>query len=245
MLTCCICDDDAKDLAEIAALAEDFSKAHPEFPLALKTFSSPYDLMERMEAKGGFDLYLLDILMPQMAGIELARRIRTRQEPSEIVFLTTSREYALEAFDVAACGYLVKPVDPEKFEAAMLRAVQGLARPENSSLLLKTREGLRRLPFRELVVVESFNHDRVCTLAGGARYVTSDTLTSLMERLGGDPRFFSPHRAYIINLEHITALNPGSVLLSNGQRVPVAQATLPTLKRAYVAYLSQAGHSNA
>lgn len=242
MLTCCICDDDPKDLGDILAFAEDFSKVHPEFALAIETFSSPRDLMARMAAKGGFDLYLLDILMPEMAGMELARQIRARKEPSELLFLTTSREYAVDAFDVAACGYLVKPVDPEKFETAMLRAVGRLAKPENSSLLLKTREGLRRLPFRKLVLVESFNHDRVCTLADGARYVTSDTLTSLMERLSGDPRFFSPHRAYIINLDHITALNADNVILSNGQRVPVAQASLPALKRAYVAYLSQAGH---
>lgn len=241
MLTCCICDDDAKDLAEITARTESFAKAHPEHPLAVRSFSSAYDLLEHLEAKGGFDLYLLDILMPHMPGLELARCIRKRQEPSEILFLTVSQEYAVEAFDVAACGYLVKPIDPEKFEASMLRAVQRLAKPENSSLLLKTREGFRKISFRELVVVESFNHDRVCTLADGARWVTSDTLTSLMERLSGDPRFFSPHRAYIINLDHITALNADSVLLSNGQRIPVAQATLPALKRAYVQYLSKAG----
>lgn len=242
MLTCCICDDDPKDLAEIAALTEDLSRAHPEYALTVQTFSSARDLLKRLEAEGGFDLYLLDVLMPEMAGLELARQIRKRQEPAELLFLTVSREYALEAFDVAACGYLVKPLDRTRFEEAMLRAVGRLAKPENSSLLLKTRDGLRKLPFRELVAVESFNHDRVCTLADETKYVTADTLTSLMERLGTDPRFFSPHRAYIINLEHITALNADNVLLSNGQRIPVAQATLPALKRAYVQYLSKAGH---
>ncbi len=242
MLTCCICDDDPKDLAAIRAMAEDFSKAHPEFPLRLQAFSSAYGLLEHMEREGGFDLYLLDILMPQMAGLELARRIRQRQEPSEIVFLAVSREYALDAFDVAACGYLVKPIDKGKFEQTMLRAAGRLAQPENSSLLLKTRDGLRRVPFRDLVLVESFNHDRVCTLADGAQCVTSDTLTALMERLGGDSRFFSPHRAYIINFEHITALNADSVVLSNGQCSPVARTALSALKRAYVDYLSHAGH---
>lgn len=242
MLTCCLCDDNCGDLAEIRAMAEDFSAAHPEFPLNVQTFSSAYDLLEHMETKGGFDLYLLDVLMPQMAGLELARCIRERKEPSEIVFLTTSREYALEAFDVSACGYLVKPIDREKFDRTLFRAAQRLARPENPSLLLKTRDGFRRLPFRELMVVESFNHDRVCTLTDDSRCVTSDTLTSLMERLSVDHRFFSPHRAYIINLEHITALNADNVLLGNGQRIPVAQAALPNLKRAYVEYLSKAGH---
>lgn len=245
MLTCCICEDDPKDLSDIRAMAEDFARAHPELALRLETFSSPRALLERLEAKGGFELYLLDVLMPQMAGMELARHIRARKEPAEIVFLTVSREYALDAFDMAACDYLVKPIDKERFERSMLRAAGRLGSSEDQAFLLKTKEGLRRVPFRELVVVESFNHDRVCTLATGVQCVTSDTLISLMERLGGDPRFFSPHRSYIINLEHITALNADNVLLSNGQRVPVVQASLPALKRAYVAYLSQAGHWNA
>lgn len=196
MLTCCICDDNFKDLEETRAMLENFSRARPEYSLAVDTFSSAYDLLEHLETRGGFDLYLLDILMPQMAGMDLARHIRVRKEPSEIMFLTVSREYALEAFDMAACDYLIKPIGQERFERAMLRAAGRLASSGDSLLLLKTREGLFRLPCRELVVVESFNHDRVCTLSGGARYVTSDTLTSLMERLGGDPRFFSPHRAY-------------------------------------------------
>lgn len=237
MLTCCICDNDAGDLAEIAALADGFSRAHPEYSLTVQTFSSSCALLEHLETRGGFDLYLLDILMPQVEGLELARYIRARKEPAELLFLTSSREYALDAFDVAACGYLVKPIRREKLESALLLAVQRLAKPENSALLLKTKEGLRKLPFRELVVVESFNHDRVCTLSSGARCVTSDTLASLMERLSHDPRFFSPHRAYIINLEHITALNADNVLLSNGQRVPVARSTLPALKQAYIEYL--------
>lgn len=237
MLTLCICDDEPKDRAQIKALAAAFADEHPEFSLGIQEFSSAYDLWEHMEAKGGFDLYLLDVLMPHMAGLELARRIREREEPSEIVFLTSSREYALEAFDVAACGYLVKPVDQERFERTILAAARRLTRPENLCLLLKTRESLRRIPFRDLVVVESFNHSRVCTLADGSAAVTSDTLTSLMERLSDDPRFFSPHRGYIINLEYITALNTDHVLLSTGQRIPVPRANLPALKKAYVDYL--------
>lgn len=237
MLTCCICDDEPGDLAEARRMAEAFSVAHPEYALKIWDFASPYDLLKHLETAGGFDLYLLDILMPQMAGLELARRIRKRKETSEIVFFTTSPEYALDAFDVSACGYLVKPIDREKLETALLHAARRLGRPKDPSFLLKTRDGFRRLPFGELVVVESFNHDRVCILADGSKAVTTDTLASLMERLSVDPRFFSPHRAYIINLEHITALHSDSVLLSNGQQVPVSRSNLLALKQAYLKYL--------
>jgi len=237
VLNVCICDDDPRDVARLQALAESFAGEHPEFPLRIQTFFSPSDLLEHLEKGGGFDLYLLDILMPQLKGVELAERIRARGGDAEILFLSASREYALEAFDVEACGYLLKPVDKEKFDRVLLSAAGRLTRPENPCLLLKTRDGLRRIPFRELAVVESFNHERVCTLTDGSRATTTDTLASIMERLSGDSRFFSPHRAYIVNLEHIASLNATHAILSTGQRVPVARTSCAALKRAYVDYL--------
>lgn len=237
MLNLCICDDDPRDAAQIQALAECFAGEHPEFPLKIQVFSSAFDLLEYLNEKGGFDLYLLDILMPHLKGVELAERIRSRGEAAEILFLTSSPEYALDAFDVAACGYLLKPVDREKFDRTLLAAVYRLTQPENPYLLLKTRDGLRKLLFRELVMVESFNHDRVCTMADGSKAVTADTLASLMERLSADPRFFSPHRAYIVNMEYIAALNSTDVLLSTGQHVPVARTNYAALKKAYLDYL--------
>lgn len=237
MLNVCICDDDSKDAAQIQRLAEGFSREHPEFPLKIQAFFSSYDLLDHLDGQGGFDLYLLDILMPHCKGMELAERIRARNEAVEIVFLTYSPEYALDAFEVAACGYLLKPVNKEKFDKVLLSAAHRLTQPKNPYFLLKTREGLRKILFRELVVVESFNHHRVCTLTDGSKLVTADTLASIMERLSCDPRFFSPHRAYIINLEHIAALNASYVLLSAGQHIPVARHSCAALKRAYVDYL--------
>jgi len=224
-------------VAQIQALAECFAGEHPEFPLDIQTFPESFQLLEHLNTKGGFDLYLLDILMPYLKGVELAERIRARNETSEILFLTSSPEYALDAFDLEACGYLLKPVDKEKFNKILLAAAYKLTHPENHFLLLKTKEGLRKILFRELVLVESFNHDRVCTLAGGIKAVTGDTLTSIMERLSGDRRFFSPHRAYIINMEYIAALNADHILLSTRQKIPVSRASYTALKQAYMDYL--------
>lgn len=237
MLTLCICDDNPQDIANILAMTERFSKEHPEFSLRPRTFSSSLDLLEHLEKQGGFDLYLLDILMPRLKGLELAERVRALGGKAEIVFLTSSREYALDAFEVEACGYLLKPVDWEKFQHILLSAVRRLEEPDAPFILLKTKGGLQKLFFRELVMVESFNHNRVCTLTDGSKAVTADTLASLMELLSADSRFFSPHRAYIINLEHVTALNASHVLMTNGQCIPVSRASLSALKKAYVDYI--------
>ena len=237
MLTLCICDDSPEDTTQIRALADRFVQEHPELGLRTEFFSSPFDLLEHLDEKGGFDLYLLDILMPHMKGIELARRIRERGEPAELIFLTISREYALDAFEVDASGYLVKPVGWEKFQRALVASVHRLGGAEVPSFLLRTKAGLRKILFRELVMVESFDHDRVCTLSDHSKAVTADTLSSFMERISFDHRFFSPHRAYIINLEHITALNGPSVTLSTGRCVPVSRPKLAALKKAYMDFL--------
>jgi len=234
LLKLCICDDLPEDLATIRALTERFAQTHQDHRIDLTAFQSPFALLDHLEKSNGFDLYLLDMLMPHMTGLELARRIRERGEPAQILFLTISREYAVEAFGVRAAGYLMKPVSQEAFDRAVLEAIADLAPRENPALLLKTREGLYRAPLKSIVCIESFNHSRECTLADGKVVETSDTLSSLLERLGDDPRFFSPHRAYIINLDYVNGIKGNEVLLPNGVRMPVARKLLPALKDAYV-----------
>ena len=76
-----------------------------------EAFCSPYMIfLQAVGDQVGYDLYLLDILMPCLSGIDLAQKVRERGENSEILFLTVTREYAVEAFAVKASGYLVKPV---------------------------------------------------------------------------------------------------------------------------------------
>lgn len=237
MLSVCVCDDEVSEADYVRMLAHDFAKKHPEFPLQVEEFLSPAELLQRLERKGGFDIYLLDVIMPGMSGVELAAYIRQRGEPAELLFLTSSKEYALDAFGVSASGYLLKPVAKSQFDEALLAAVNRLTQPANPSFWLKTKDGMKKILLRDLVAVESFNHDRVCYLSDGTSFTTADTLSSLMKRLQEDKRFFSPHRAYIINLEHITSLDATWVTLTGGRRIPVSRTSVMPLREAYMRYL--------
>ena len=233
----CICDDSPRDLQAIEGLVKQAVRAHPELPLRLHSFRSPFDLLDALEQNGGFDLYLLDILMPHFPGVELARHIRERGEAAEILFLTTSREYAVEAFGVEACGYLLKPVNPEELEHALLAAARRLFQRDSAFLLLKTTHGLRKLHHRELMLVESFNQRRVCTLADGSEVQTPTTLSSLKASLSTDPRFFSPHRAYLVNLEYVSGFTANELYLPGERRIPIARKLYTSLKSAYMDYV--------
>lgn len=240
MLHIGICDDNQKDISRVQELAVRFSEQHPEMPVQIQAYSSPYDLLDDIEKTGGFDLYLLDVVMPHMTGVTLARRIRERKERAEILFLTVSKEYAVEAFSVKASGYLIKPVNQSAFEDAVLDCIHRLSPENNPSLLLKSKEGIHRISICELVCVESFNHNQVCTLSDGSMLETSATLSELMEELKNFSVFVRPHRAYIVNMDFIRRLTARELLLTDGKRIPISQSRYGEIKNSYFTYMSHA-----
>lgn len=239
MLRIGMCDDDQEDSEQIEELALCFAREHPETPLQIQAYKSPYDLLNDVEKTGGFDIYLLDVVMPHMTGVALARRLRERKERAEILFLTVSKEYAVEAFGVKAAGYLIKPVSKADFDEAVLDCIRRLSAENKSSLVLKAKNSLYRVPVSDLVCVESFNHNQVCTLADGSTLETSVTLTELMETLKDEPAFVRPHRAYIINMDFIRRLTAHELFLTNDERIPVSQSEYGRLKNAYFAYMAR------
>lgn len=233
-----ICDDHIKDMAMIKSLANQFSKKYSKFPIQLHTFQSPYDLLDDVTKNGGYDLYLLDILMPHMTGMQLAEWIRKRSKRAEILFLTSSREYGVEAFGVKASGYLVKPIKQSDFDEAILFCLEKLASEKHSILMVKVKGGIRKIWLSELMMIESFNHLRVLTLADGTTVETSTTLSKLFEQLQKYPEFYMPHRAYIVNMDYVNGLKSTELLLSGERRIPISRGGYSRFKVAYFDYLT-------
>lgn len=112
-----ICDDDLTELNRITAFLDEYSKTN-RLPLTCKTFCSSIELASTAMQES-YDLYLLDILMPALNGIELAREIRNFDRAADLIFLTSSPEYAVDSYTVKASDYLLKPVQKKRFFAAL------------------------------------------------------------------------------------------------------------------------------
>ena len=177
--------------------------------------------------------------MPHMTGVALARRLRQRKERAEMMFLTVSKEYAVDAFSGKAAGYLITPVRKPDFDGAVLECILRLLPENNPSLMLKSKDGLYRVPVGELVCVESFNHNQVCTLADGSVLAVSATMAELMEALKEQPAFVRPHRAYIVNMDLIRKLTARDVIVSYGKHIPIPQSGYGEMKNAYFAYMTR------
>ena len=232
MLRVGICDDRQADIDIVRTLAVRFSDSHPEHPLDICTYASAYDLLDEVERTGGCDVYLLDILMPHMSGIELAHRLRKRKERAQILFLTSSREYGIEAVGVKAAGYLLKPIQEAPFNEAMHACIQELAPDRHPSLPVRTRQGLVRVQTAELTSIESFNHSCELTLSGGTKLETPARLSDLYERLRENACFIFPHRAYIVNMEYIRGISSTGILMTDGRQLPISRKGYPAIKAA-------------
>lgn len=219
-----LCDDNAEDIEALKSFARRFASEHGDFPLRLTAFTSSEKLLEHIENIGGFDLYILDVVMPNISGIRLAELIRSRGEHAEIVFLTNSRDYAVDAFSVFACGYLLKPLHKDNFDETVLRAVQRLVQEKSEVLTVKTKDGLLRIPLHKIVMIESFNHIREITMTNSATLETPATLSELFERLHSHGSFFMPHRAYIANLDNSVGIVRYELLMLGNRRIPIPKS---------------------
>ena len=112
MLRIATVDDNPADLKEIRmCLSHYFQKRSGQTPIdyTISAYTSGPSFLENFE-KGDYDLILLDIYMPRMTGMQVAEEIRAIDEDAWIIFLTTSRDHALESYNVFASGYVLKPL---------------------------------------------------------------------------------------------------------------------------------------
>ena len=134
MLKIAICDDDAGDRERIAEDLRVYAAAHQEHSIEMTVYSSAFAMLDAFEKAGCPDIALLDICMPGMLGTELARDILRCSENTDILFLTTSSDYAVDAFALHAADYIQKPYTQEKLNASLDRVIA--LRQERTWLLL-------------------------------------------------------------------------------------------------------------
>lgn len=236
MIEIALCDDTPEDIEALRSNAEHFAAEHSEFPIRLRAFTSAAELLKAIEESSGFDLYILDVMMPEMNGIQLAEKIRAVGGQAEILFLTVSREYAVDAFAVHASGYLLKPVSAESFDKEVLRIVRKFANEKSAAITVKTKDGMRRLPLDRIVMVESFNHTRAITMSDSSVSETSETLSELFEKLSDHKNFYMPHRAYIVNLDYSMGIKRCELLMFGNRRIPIPRRQYTIMRELFSNY---------
>lgn len=235
MVKIAVCDDEQQYLDTAVSLLEAYA-AEENLDFAIETISSASALLESIRHGVYHDVYFLDIYMPEIDGISVATEMRNRKLLNPIVFLTSSREHAVEAFGVGAVHYLLKPYAREAFFMATRKALQQLERIFPKVLMLKTTAGYQHIDVEKIVYCESDdNYQRIWMRDGSAVYVRI-TAGDLFERLSPFGCFFHCGRSLIINLGQIRMLESGGVVMKDGKKLAVPKRVMPGLKNAYFDY---------
>ncbi|MDF2192431.1 LytTR family DNA-binding domain-containing protein [Paraflavitalea sp. CAU 1676] len=179
------------------------------------------------------DLLLLDIEMPGMSGLELIRNLGDKRPV--IVFTTSKKEYAAEAFELNVADYIVKPVTPARFLQAIDRVREILASNQevvnytpDSFIFFRDSNVVRKLNLDELLYAEAMG-DYVKLHTPGKFYAIHTTLKAVEERLPPG-QFLRVHRSYIVAVSKIDTIQEGALIV-NGKPVPVADAYRSALNK--------------
>ncbi len=179
------------------------------------------------------DLILLDIEMPGMTGLELTKNLGNKKPV--IVFTTSKKEYAAEAFDLNVADYIVKPVMPARFIQAIDKAREIICSNEeevkmgrDEFIFIRDSNIVRRLNTDEILFAEAMG-DYVKIYTAQKFFAIHTTLKLVEERLPA-AKFIRVHRSYIIALGRIDTIQDGALIIA-GKPIPVSDAYRATLNR--------------
>ena len=223
-----ICDDDANYARYLGGLAARWA-AQTGAQAETELFPSGSAFLFRWGERKDFDALLLDIEMPGMDGLELARTVRAEDDGMQIVFITGYNDYIAQGYEVAALHYLVKPLDEGKFFQVLSRAVARLKRSE-PCLTLELPEETVRLPLPEIRYLD-VQHNYV-TVHAGRDYTVKRPLAELEREL--DSRFFRVGRSCIVNLTRIRRVARTEAELTTGEVIPLPRGQYEPLNRAII-----------
>lgn len=219
-----ICDDNYQDANNLISL---IGGAHVH-----RLFSSAEELLiEIEETPVRFDLYLLDIFMKDIDGIELGKRIRRVDDNALICFISSSPDYYAEAFSMYAFQYLVKPVSSESFRKLLERASERFSHDREQSLSLVYREGCISIPYSRILYISSSGHTLAIHCTDGTIKYYTGRLNTIMDTLD-ETVFARCHQSFIINLYNVSALD-GSTFVCGTEYIPISRRYLATVRESY------------
>lgn len=234
MLRIAICDDERKYLDLAQSMIDEYLSCH-DYLVHVSTFQSSFELIDSIEKGVLHDIYLLDIYMPVISGMSVAAELRKRDIKSPIIFLTTSKDHALEAFGVGATQYLVKPYQKNAFFEAMDKSFAMLSKQPRKYLFFKIEGEYRNIPANKIVYSETNAHYQQVVLDDETVTVriTSSELFSYLREYNC---FYQCGKAYIVSLPKISKITGNSVVMSNGHEIFVPKSSIAGLRSAYFDY---------
>ena len=217
MLSIAVCDDEIIECCNMARKIKDILEEMGR-PCIVRQFQSGGELLQALES---FDIVFLDIIMQDLDGMKTAQIFREKASDKIIIFVSSSREYVFEAYDVEAFQYLLKPVDDRKLKRVLQKAVLKTERCSREFIIVSSERQKKKVFLDDIYYFEI--KGRVVDVHGPEGIFTYYEQIGELENKLCDKGFFRCHKSYLVNLKYVDVYNRREVKLENGERIVIAK----------------------
>ncbi|MCH5266472.1 MAG: response regulator transcription factor [Lachnospiraceae bacterium] len=245
MIQIAICDDQLSELERTQSMIQTYCSQHPELNISLHRFTSGRELLESIHRQKHFNIYLLDILMPDANGIEVGTAIRQSDSTAVILYLTSSPDYALQSYQVDAGGYLLKPFNETELFTTLDKVLAKLDAEEQKRLVIQiSRDSIESIPYSHLIYLEYYQHRLIAHTVEGKIVESIYHRKSFPELAASlaDSRFVKANASVVINMQHIRNINSKEVQLSDGKNLVLSRQYSTMAKKTFMNYLLERGN---
>jgi DNA-binding LytR/AlgR family response regulator len=215
MIQIAVCDSSKKD----AALLIDHINTYTDsININVKTeyFKSGLELVDAIENENKiYSIIFLETILEGMNGIETAKEIRRIDMEVPIIFLTVSREYAVESYEVGAASYYLKPMSKEKLRLCLDKYID---KESEKIIVVKVHGDTRFINYENIMYLESFGHYISVHLLNES-FLILGKLGDMEEKLS-DRRFLRCHQSYLVNMDYIKEVR-NCFILTDGSEIPI------------------------
>jgi DNA-binding LytR/AlgR family response regulator len=214
-----ICDDISAETEKLKRLIHASG-----FEVNVKAFNKGGDALRFVRSDKYIDACLLDIIMPDMSGIDLAKELRAGGFTGGIVFLSASKDYGPESYEVNASDYLQKPVSQKNVNALLSKLAKNKKIMDTKSILLKSAGASMSVLFYDICYAEVVGHKVIFRLADGSEAGVYITFKEVAARLLEDARFVRCHRSFIVNIDAAAKITTDKIIMRSGASIPISRS---------------------
>lgn len=187
------------------------------------------------------DLHIVDIRDDPERGMELVCRL-SREEGRSVIVVAPGPDWAMEAYDADVAAYLLDPPDAARAASLILRWFSARLTPQETQFSFRTPGGIRFLPGERIVYLEYSNHRMIIHTDHGKPISTTtmrqsfgDAAAALLKK----PQFVRTHASFVVNIQHVSRFNKGTLTMDTGASVPISHARLSEVKRLFGEFLGR------
>lgn len=223
-----LCDDEQQQLDVLETFLRAYETSH-NLELTITRFFNGEALLNTSER---FPIIFMDVYLDGILGTEVIRRLGG---DSQVVFTTTSREHAIEAFGLGAAHYLLKPLTQTAVWEAMDRCLSYLGESAKPVLHIQSGSDIIPIPTTQITYIEVFN--KLCIVhTVNRQFQTYASLNTLFEQLDSH-HFFRPQRSFVVNMEYIGSFLSSKLILKDGTEISLSRNNRAELKTQYQRFL--------